>query len=278
MGVYDNTVNQWNNGSYGAAVFAGIGDTIGGGILNPILDGLGLSNGAQVDAANASLDQLQGYVDKVAGNNQTLIGTYGTNVGNMLTGTYGTQEDVVKNYADRVAGLEGVGTFDGGEFTYGKNVDDFYDKFANQRVQAANEAIANSSANAGNMFSSGYLNKLAAKQQALASEEAEKAFNKMMQDKESERADFNTNFQAQKAAYDSQYNMASKLLDLASSDRNELISGLSSLWGDVTSQTINNNNAQLQNTTNIMTQKSANELERQNGLGGVLGAIGSIFG
>ena len=94
---------------------------------------------------------------------------------NKMNGTYG---DVAGKYGDYLSNIENQEVYDPGQFSYDKDVNDFYSKAANQRVNQATNAITNSRANAGGMFSSDYLNELAAKQQALASEEWDKAYDR----------------------------------------------------------------------------------------------------
>ena len=104
-----------------------------------------------------------------------------------VKGAYGNE---AANLDDRVQALENLTPYNAGQFSYGKDMSDFYSKFANQRKQQAMDSITNSMANAGNMFSSDYTDALAAKQQALASEEWDKAFERYQQDRNRALSEF----------------------------------------------------------------------------------------
>lgn len=79
------------------------------------------------------------------------------------------------------------------EFQYNKSVEDFASPAQQMRVKEAMNAITKSNANAGNMFSSDYLNQLNAKAQAMASEEYDKAYDRMMKDRQMGLQEYTTN-------------------------------------------------------------------------------------
>lgn len=139
-------------------------------------DIFGYRGGKNVAAANAALDEAYGAAEDAASQNAGLYKQYMDKV----NGAYGNQAG---QYDQRVADLEAINPYDAGQFDYNKSVNDFYSKAANQRVNKATNAITNSMANAGNMFSSDYTDALAAKQQALASEEWDKAFDRYSKDR-----------------------------------------------------------------------------------------------
>ncbi len=130
------------------------------------------------DQLSENAGNLQSNYDKVTG----LANDYN----NFIQGMYGDSPEQYKtalsNYMDKVN--QG--------YDYGKDVKDFYSPAAAMRVQKAMDAVTNSQANAGGMFSSDYLKQLAGEQQALASEEWDKAFNRMNADRAFDLQKYNT--------------------------------------------------------------------------------------
>ncbi|MGD7407630.1 hypothetical protein ACQCP7_26550, partial [Ralstonia pseudosolanacearum] len=127
-------------------------------------DIFGYRGNKTVGAANAALDEAYGKAEEAANKNAGLYQQYMNKVNN----AYGGE---AAKMGDRVAALEELTPYDAGQFSYDKDVNDFYSKAADLRAKKATNAITNSMANAGNMFSSDYTDALAAKQQALATEE-----------------------------------------------------------------------------------------------------------
>lgn len=158
-------------------------DGVVGKIIDPgdLLGFRGASKNAA--AAQSQLDEnagnLEANYDKVTG----LANQYN----NFIQGMYGDSPEQYKaalaNYMDKVN--QG--------YDYGKDVKDFYSPAAAMRVQRAMDAVTNSQANAGGMFSSDYLKQLAGEQQALASEEWDKAFNRMNADRAFDLQKYSTN-------------------------------------------------------------------------------------
>ena len=123
-------------------------------------DLLGYRAGKNVAAANSSLDEAYGKAEEAANKNSELYSQYMDKV----KGAYGNE---AANLDGRVQALENLTPYDAGQFSYGKDIGDFYSKFANQRKQQAMDSITNSMANAGNMFSSDYTDALAASSKHL---------------------------------------------------------------------------------------------------------------
>ena len=149
-------------------------------------DVFGFGQDKKIAAANKALDQVLAKGQETSNQNRSLYNQYL----NKVQGEYG---DVANRYNDYLNAVENQEVYNPGEFSFDKSVDDYYSKFANQRQQQAMNAITNNAANAGGMFSSDYLNSMAAKQQALASEEADKAYDRYMAERGQALNEFSTN-------------------------------------------------------------------------------------
>lgn len=235
----------------------GLGDA-GSGAVSYLADSLGLSNGRQIDAAKATLDDVLDRASSVSSQNKGLYGNYY----NQMQGMYGegasAYSDAVKNLANAIENRQ--------DFSYTGSVDDFLDPARNQRVAAAMDAINNSASAGGSRFSSNYLDKLAQKQQALASEEWKSAYDRMMQDRAQQLQEWETGQQ--------KINNLGTLAGLYQSDRNQLGNAI----GDYYTAMANQNNADLEVYSDVAGNKANLEAQRNSGVGGLLGAVGSVIG
>lgn len=227
-------------------------------------DLLGYRGNKTVSQANNALDQAYAAAENAANKNEGLYRQYLDRVNN----AYGGE---AAKYGDRVQDLENLTPYDAGQFddsVYDKSIEDFYSKAANQRVNQATNAITNSRANAGNMFSSDYANALAAKQQALASEEWDKAFDRYQQDRSRALNEFSTNANIGQQTYNNMYNKNKDLLGLSQNAQDNTINA----FGSYTQGLANNNSMLAQNQANIAQGKAANAMTQNKSL------LGKIFG
>ena len=224
-------------------------------------DIFGYRGNKNVSMANAALDEAYGKAEDAANRNASLYSQYMNKVNN----AYGGE---AAKMGDRVAALEELTPYDAGQFNYDKDVNDFYSKAANQRVNKATNAITNSMANAGNMFSSDYTDALAAKQQALASEEWDKAFDRYQQDRSRALNEFSTNANIGQQTYSNMYNKNKDLLGISQNAQDNTLNA----FGTYTQGLANNNSMLAQNAANIAQQKAANQLTQNKSL------LGKIFG
>ena len=224
-------------------------------------DVFGYRGSKNVSQANAALDDAYKAAEDAAGQNASLYSQYMNRVNN----AYGGE---AAKMGDRVAALEELTPYDAGQFDYNKSIEDFYSKAANQRVNKATNAITNSMANAGNMFSSDYTDALAAKQQALASEEWDKAFDKYNQDRSRALNEFSTNANIGQQTYSNMYNKNKDLLGISQNAQDNTLNA----FGTYTQGLANNNSMLAQNKANIAQQKAANQLTQNKSL------LGKIFG
>ena len=227
-------------------------------------DIFGYRGNKSVNAANDALDEAYGKAEEAANKNAGLYQQYMNKVNN----AYGGE---AAKMGDRVQALEDLTPYDAGQFDdskYGKSIEDFYSKAANQRVNKATNAITNSMANAGNMFSSDYTDALAAKQQALASEEWDRAFDKYQQDRSRALQEFSTNANLGQQTYSNMYNKNKDLLGISQNAQDNTLNA----FGTYTQGLANNNSMLAQNAAAISQAKAANALSQNKSL------IGKIFG
>ena len=243
-------------GDFAANPF-GLGDA-GAGSVNYLADSLGLSNKKQINAAKSELDAILDRADRVSSQNKNLYGDYYKQMQEMYGEGAASYADAVKNLADAIGSRE--------DFSYDKDETEFLDPARNQRVAAATEAINNAASAGGNRFSSNYMDKLAAKQQALASEEWSKAYDRMMRDRAQQLQEWETGQQ--------KIQNLGTLANIYQSDRNQLGNAIGDYYSSMASQ----NNADLQAYSDITGQKATLESQRNSGAGGLLSGVGSIIG
>jgi hypothetical protein len=230
-------------------------------VLDKVGDFLGISNKDEVAAGQNSLDQLMADATSVGQQNRQLYGDYL----NRMQGIYGQGAG---QYADAVNNLANAIGEGADSFGYTGNVNDFYDKFANQTMQASINAMKNMGGQ--NLFSSDFMNNLTNRQAALASSQWEKAYDKMMQDRQQQ-------LQEWQAGQTSKQNYLSNLGSLASlygNDRNQLANA----YGDYYSNLASQNNADLQTRADLTSSRTNLGLQADNGFGTLLGAAGTVLG
>lgn len=226
-------------------------------------DVFGFKQDERISRANDALDAAQAKANEASSQNRQLYNDYLSKVNN----TYG---DMAGKFNDYATQLENTNVYDPGEFNFGsfdENKDQYYSKFANQRAQQAMNAITNSAANAGNMFSSDFNDQLAAKQQALASEEWDKAYDRYMKDRQQTLSEWQANTNAQNTVFQNTYNKNKDLLGMAQNAQDNTMNA----YGSYISNLAGQNNTDAQNAANIAQQKAANQNSEK-------GLFGRIFG
>lgn len=238
----------------------GLGDA-GFGFLGQLGDQLGLSNKKQVQAGMDSLDNLLAEANKISNQNKLLYNDYYGKMQGIYGGGAGQYTDAVNKLTQAIG--EGPESF-----TYGGDVNDFYDKFAGQRQQAAMNAMRNMGGQ--NLFSSDFMNNLATKQGALASEEWSKAYDKMMRDRQQQLAEWQAGQQS-KQGY---VNNLGTVAGLYGNDRNQLANAIGDYYSNMASQ----NNADLQARSDLTQAKTNLAMQENSGAGSILGGVGKILG
>lgn len=228
-------------------------------LWNDILDPgdvFGFGQDERVSRANAALAKAQEKAEENSNANRGLYGQYY----NKMQNTYG---DTAGKFNDYLSNLEGMEAYDPGKFSFNGDVNDYYSKFANQRQKQAMNALRESS----DIFGSDYMDAMAAKQQALASEEWDKAYNRYMQDRQQSANEWQMNTNAGQNAYNNRYNKNKDLLSVAQGAQDNL----SNAYGNYINNLTNQNNIDTQNYANYVQQQAANENSKK-------GLFGRIFG
>lgn len=228
-------------------------------LWNDILDPgdvFGFGQDERVSRANAALAKAQEKAEENSNANRGLYGQYY----NKMQNTYG---DTAGKFNDYLSNLEGMEAYDPGQFSFTGDVNDYYSKFANQRQKQAMNALRESS----DIFGSDYMDAMAAKQQALASEEWDKAYNRYMQDRQQSANEWQMNTNAGQNAYNNRYNKNKDLLSVAQGAQDNL----SNAYGNYINNLTNQNNIDTQNYANYVQQQAANENSKK-------GLFGRIFG
>lgn len=228
------------------------------GILDTLGDLLGTSNNKAVNQGIASLDEIKAYADDIAAKNNALYGDYYGQMQGMYGDNAAKYNDAVNNLLEAISQRK--------DFDYQGNVNEFMDPAANQRVAAAMGAINNASASGGNRFSSNYLDKVAAKQQALASEEWKSAYDRMMQERNQQLQEWQTGQQ--------KINNLGSVASLYGNDRTALADAIGNYYGNMANQ----NNANLEVMSDIAQNKANLNASRSNGMGDIIGGAAKIAG
>lgn len=231
-------------------------------VFDAIGDFLGTSNKSAIDDSIASLDEIKSYADAVSAKNKRLYNDYYGQMNDTYGANASKYNDAVSNLADAIANY--------GDFEYTGGVNDFLDPARNQRVAAAMSAINNAAASGGSRFSSGYLDKLASKQQALASEEWRAAYDRMMQDRSQQLSEWQSR--------QNKINNMGTLAGLYGNDRDKLSDAIGNYYTNLANQ----NNADLSVMSDVTQGKANLNAQRSNGVGDLVGNIatfvGSFFG
>jgi hypothetical protein len=241
---------------------------IAGGLMAAGAVGNYMGNRAAADRASEAYDKIKGLAEGTSTANQADINSYK----NLIAQTYGQG---AANYSNALQNFLDSPVYQNSNFGYTGDVSNFMDPAANQRVDAAMAAIENSAAGSGSRFSSDFINRVGAKQQALASEEWEKAYNRLMQDRQMALNEYNVNSQNAWNNYNATNARNQYAVDAYGKDREAYTGGL----GDALSAGIANRNAVLQSQANAIAG-AANAQQGTSGwdlLGGLGGAGGQFL-
>ena len=219
-------------------------------------DVLGFGQDRRVSNANNAIKQAQKKADANSAANRDLYNQF-------YDKTQSTYGDTAAKVDEYLKNLEGMKAYDPGKFEYTGDVNDFYSKAADLRVKNAMNALRESS----DIFSSDYQDAMAAKQQAMATEEWDKAFDRYMRDRSQTANEWQMNANAGQQAYDNTYGKNKDLLSVAQNAQDNLMNA----YGNYINNMANQNNIDTQNYANMTQQMAANQNSKKSILGRVLG-------
>lgn len=190
---------------------------------------------------------------------------------NMLNDQYGRD---ARQYSQALQDFMNSPVYQNQGFEYTGNVEDYMDPARDQRVAAAMEAINNASASGGNRFSSDYINRVAAKQQALASDEWKNAYDRLVQERQMQLSAYNANSQNAWNNYNAQAQKQQFGINQYGQAKNALSQGL----GDAMSAQVANRTAGLQSQANALAGAQNASNQSQSFLGQLAGPAASFLG
>ena len=216
----------------------------------------GLQQDRRVRTANDAIKKAQDKADATSSANRDLYNQFY----NKTSDTYG---DTAAKVDDYLKALEGMKTYDPGTFEYTGDVNDFYSKAADLRIKNAMNALRESS----DIFSSDYQDAMAAKQQAMASEEWDKAYDRYMRDRSQTANEWQMNANAGQQAYENAYGKNKDMLSVTQNAQDNLMNA----FGNYINNIANQNNVDTQNYSNAMQQMAANQNSKKTVLGRIFG-------
>lgn len=216
----------------------------------------GLQQDRRVRTANDAIKKAQNKADATSSANRDLYNQFY----NKASDTYG---DTAAKVDDYLKALEGMKTYDPGTFEYTGDVNDFYSKAADLRIKNAMNALRESS----DIFSSDYQDAMAAKQQAMASEEWDKAYDRYMRDRSQTANEWQMNANAGQQAYENAYGKNKDMLSVTQNAQDNLMNA----YGNYINNIANQNNVDTQNYSNAMQQMAANQNSKKTVLGRIFG-------
>ena len=219
-------------------------------------DVLGVQQGRRISNANSAIQKAQDKADAASSANRDLYNQFY----NKTQSTYG---DTAAKVDDYLKNLEGMEAYDPGKFEYTGDVNDFYSKAADLRIKNAMNNLRESS----DIFSSDYQDAMAAKQQAMASEEWDKAYDRYMRDRSQTANEWQMNANAGQQAYQNTYGKNKDLLGVAQNSQDNLMNA----YGNYINNMANQNNIDTQNYANMVQQMAAHENSKKNLLGRLFG-------
>lgn len=223
--------------------------------LDPV-DLLGLKQNRRVSKANDAIGNAYDRANEGSDKNRALYGQFHDQVSD----TYG---DTAGKFEQYLRALEDTEAYDPGTFEAEGSVNDFYSKAADLRSRNAMNALRESS----DIFSSDYQDSMAAKSQAMASEEWDNAYDRYMKDRGMQANEWKLNADAGQQAYDNQYKLNTDMLGHAQGAQDNIMNSFGNYINNIASQ----NNIDTQNYSNMVQQQAMNENSRKGLLGRILG-------
>lgn len=238
---------------------------IAGGLAAAGAVGNWMGNNADAERAEEAYNQIKGLAESTGAANQQDIQQYK----NLVAQTYGQG---AANYDAALQKFLNSPVYQNEGFSFNDDISNYMDPAANQRLDAALNAINNNAASNGSRFSSDYNSRLGAAAQAQTSQEWEKAYNRLQQARQQAANEYQLNSQNNWNNYNAQVARDQYGVNAYANDRNQYINGLSDAMS-----------AGIANRTGILdaqTQAIAGTANAQQGTSGwdLLGGLGGAGG
>ena len=221
--------------------------------------------------AEEMYDKLAGMAADVQDANDRDISSYQS----FLQRQYGS--DAAK-YSQALQDFMNSDVYQNEGFDYDKTLDQFYSPVYNQRVHDSMRAIEQQGADGGNSYSTDYLTRLGGKMQRLASEEWENAYNRLMQDRQQQLAEYNANAANNWNNYNANVQKAQYGIGQYGGARDAYANG----YGSVLAAGMSNRQAGLQSQANAMGGIANAQNQQSSSFGQLIGPMaqfaGSYFG
>lgn len=238
---------------------------IAGGLAAAGAVGNWMGNNAAAERAEDAYNQIKGLATSTGDANTADIQQYK----NLVAQTYGQG---AANYDTALQKFLNSPVYQNEGFSFSDDISNYMDPAANQRLDAALNAINNNAASNGSRFSSDYNSRLGAAAQAQTSQEWEKAYNRLQQARQQAANEYQLNSQNNWNNYNAQVARDQYGVNAYANDRNQYINGLS----DALSAGIANRTGVL----DAQTQAIAGTANAQQGTSGwdLLGGLGGAGG
>lgn len=238
---------------------------IAGGLAAAGAVGNWMGNNAAAERAEDAYNQIKGLATSTGDANAADIQQYK----NLVAQTYGQG---AANYDTALQKFLNSPVYQNEGFSFSDDISNYMDPAANQRLDAALNAINNNAASNGSRFSSDYNSRLGAAAQAQTSQEWEKAYNRLQQARQQAANEYQLNSQNNWNNYNAQVARDQYGVNAYANDRNQYINGLS----DALSAGIANRTGVL----DAQTQAIAGTANAQQGTSGwdLLGGLGGAGG
>lgn len=259
-------MSWYNPMDWGSAAFDWVVDTAADYLEGP-LDALGFSNSKAVKEGQKAYNDMVTKADAAYAQNANDLQSYYQ----AMTSKYGGDEAKRREAIERFLNGEPVQVQD---FSYDKSVEDFFDPAAGMRAQNAMTAINNAAGSDGSRFSSDFLNRQAAKQQALASEEWEKSYDRLMRDREAQMSQWRANADNERANATAADERVKAAMDIYGQGSDKADQALSDLIAGL----VGNRLAQTQTEMDAVSGKTDLSMNQDKGFSGMLSTIAKFVG
>jgi hypothetical protein len=200
-----------------------------------------------MEAAGKAASSIRGAWDSTKGtykDNASAIQAYK----DIVDQTYGDRADMTKKYRELLSQDMSDNIYKPSNYSYDKNIDQFYDKAWKLNNQTQLDALEASASNAGNLYSSGLLNQMANTASANANNAYKEAMKAYLEDKNMDITRWSTEEKNKQAA-------AQQYLDNYKTRLNaygDYVGNSLGAYGDIASATINNNNSKANTYANYV--------------------------